>query len=374
MNLLAALVALVALQDDTDYYPLAVGHRWVYHVTAEGDERLHEDYVESFVYRSDKIEKIPVYQLACVSSSERLNVRQTVSIGADGLRVHDDQSGAYSPALLALKLPLTPGDTWESKSSIDAFTVVAKGRIAADETIGVHAGVFTARKVTVRFEVRATKEKAVDTLETRAWYARKVGLVRYEIETKRGLITLRLASFHPADPNAATAAKEWFPTSNNLVWHYDATGFGEKNKLSLEMRRTKSETIPTYSIRELGDQNPPILEVSSDATGLRLHAFESQKLRPPHLVAAFPLKVGSRVESTEVERYRSEMISLVEAEEEVTVKAGTFSTLRIVIATKTRMREAVTVTLWLAKNVGIVKARISAYGDITTLELRSFEK
>jgi hypothetical protein len=91
-------------------------------------------------------------------------------------------------------------------------------------------------------------------------------------------------------------------------------------------------------------------------------------------VATFPLKAGAKIESSELDPDDVRILSLVEGEEKVTVKAGEFATMRLLISIRTRADEIATVTIWLARGVGIVKAKVVSDGRASTLELTSFEK
>jgi hypothetical protein len=165
-----------------DYYPLKVGHTWVYRV---GGEK-----VTIRVSREEVEGKDTFYVLeatgADVTLSERVSVRQ------DGVYRHSAEGMAVKPPLCFLQLPAKAGSSWKVASTSEGLDIRGTFTLGEEE-VTVPAGKF--RTVT-----SACPNMRIDRLEMDLtyWFAPGVGMVKQRLRVGDKEILLELDKFTPA--------------------------------------------------------------------------------------------------------------------------------------------------------------------------------
>lgn len=154
-------VMLVAAEPvNSDYFPLAVGNRWVYE-SSEGSEEAPA--LETWeVVRQEGNGFVVRIQQPFVTVG---GLEEQFEVGGDGVK-HRIQDASPSEPQLILKFPPTAGVRWQSGEGVYALTAVG-------ETVTTPAGAFANCVVVTRWH-KANKITLVST------YAPGVGLIQRE--------------------------------------------------------------------------------------------------------------------------------------------------------------------------------------------------
>ncbi len=183
-------VAAVAQEPATDnektpdYYPLTVGTKWIYAVTADGQKSKLTNQVA-------KIETIDGKKLAVVETLTDGVVTATVHIAATdkGVFCHRMNGVELSPPICILKYPFKKDDTWEVETTVSAEKMTVKGKAVDIEEVTVPTGKYKALK--------AEMDRTVAGVQVTAtfWFAPDVGVVKQTMASSGKEATLVLEKF-----------------------------------------------------------------------------------------------------------------------------------------------------------------------------------
>ncbi len=148
-----------------DYFPLAIGNRWIYE-SSEGTEAAPA--LEAWeVIRQEETNFVLRIKQPYVTSE---SVEELVAASADGVSSLSREAGDHNTQDTAsqffLKSPLTPGATWKNGGGRYAITAI-------DETVTVPAGTFTNC-------VEVTRWSTAGTATVISLYAPGIGMVQRE--------------------------------------------------------------------------------------------------------------------------------------------------------------------------------------------------
>jgi len=192
--------AAAAPPDDDSYFPLAKGHRWVYKNDYDEDtDIIHE------VTASEKVGEVEclVVEHRAVNVKEdrnRLLRKEWLAPGEGGILIHKMLRGRseleVEKPFFKLKLGLKKDEEWEGDAKASENPVHQHCRVEQEETVEVPAGKFKAVKVALKIE--SGQRNVAEGYE---WYARKVGMVKSEMNLRFGAegttLILELKEFKP---------------------------------------------------------------------------------------------------------------------------------------------------------------------------------
>jgi hypothetical protein len=175
------------------YFPIAKGHRWVYKNDYDEDtDVVHE------VTGLEKVGEVDCFVLEYRTHNEALKRTRTLrkewlAAGEGGLRVHQVLRGLSTYPVEApffkMKDALKKDDEWTGATK-GAANAPRYHSVAEEEAeVEVHAGRFKAWKVRVKVESGANH-----SAEGVEWYARGVGLVKFETSIRAGAETFNMVS------------------------------------------------------------------------------------------------------------------------------------------------------------------------------------
>ncbi len=193
-----ALLALLALaapslaQDapvpGSKFYPLAVGSKWEYDITA-GEKKQG---VVAEITGTKEIDGV-----RCVELRSRVNDQDSgvehLRGDQDGVRRYAFAGMSIKPPVLFLKEGAKAGDKWDAMVDISgqqlSFTYEV---IALDEAVKVPAGEYKAMVIKTRF--KATPDQQKET-EVTFYYAPEVGPVKNLITVGDDMVTIELTKY-----------------------------------------------------------------------------------------------------------------------------------------------------------------------------------
>jgi hypothetical protein len=165
----------------------------------------------------------------------------------------------------------------------------------------------------------------------------KVGTCIDEYRRKAGAPATVRVTPAPSKPNAfvVLAPPAW---STGDEWRFSGQGPGAPaGEYTLRVDREETLEGVTYYVLKSGKEESLYRKSDLAAAGERLDGALVYRSIPPRLLFVWPLAVGARWEQThrserptESQVYDSTYTAAVEAEETVTVPAGTFRTLKVV--------------------------------------------
>ncbi len=186
-----------------DYYPLAIGNKWVFRdgddnqITFEIVEKIEIENTDEEAYVSQISNSDP--ELEGIFSYAYLNKRDDgtgVDQYANSVAPGSPDTIIYIPWLPIYNFPLIPGDSWELEFRAklpEGYFIgegVAKYEVLAEETVTVPAGTFEhVIQVRETFEWKLINESLDRTVSTK-WLAPDVGLVKVDQEQTRGEQTM----------------------------------------------------------------------------------------------------------------------------------------------------------------------------------------
>ncbi len=187
---LAAETAPATTKTATEpYYPLAVGNQWDYAVHANGnDTEISNRVAKKEVIDGETLYRIDTSAGGQVSASEHLRHAQA------GLYRDRFNGLEFSPPIILLKNPPTPGETWETDTKVGDQDFKVKCVIGDFEEVRVPAGKFKALTLNVSTTV------GPDTYVSDYWFAPGTGIVQQNLDLAGTKAVLRLKKFSPGVP------------------------------------------------------------------------------------------------------------------------------------------------------------------------------
>jgi hypothetical protein len=187
--------AAVAQDEATDkekapnYYPLTVGTKWTYTLSADGQKKKLTNHVA-------RIETIDGKKLAVVETLVDGTVTGTahILVTDKGVMCHRMNGVDLSPPISVLKYPVKKDETWEIETTLGAEKMTVKVTAGDTEEVTVPAGKYKAVKAEMSQTAAGMKMSAT------SWYAADVGVIKQTMAVGGGTGTLELEKFEPAKP------------------------------------------------------------------------------------------------------------------------------------------------------------------------------
>jgi hypothetical protein len=182
-----------------------------------------------------------------------------------------------------------------------------------------------------------------------------------------------LSAGEPRPTNQATP--NYYPIEAGNAWHYrlDVNG----NEVEVVSRIAKIETIDGIAMGRLeASINGKIVateHIQQGGRGVFRHRNNGQELEPALALLRYPIKAGDKWSGELKVGADTGTYTCETAEEEVTVTAGKFRTIRVTIKL-TEKGKTVNTVYWFANNVGMVKQTVEADAINIRGQLERFEK
>jgi len=173
------------------------------------------------------------------------------------------------------------------------------------------------------------------------------------------------------EPNKLPSAEEFYPLVPGTRWDFSMTVNGVPSEVSYRVAEPEEVNGETqYRIDTLVQRRATSTEhLSHSEQGVVRHRFNGVPMNPPLVLLKNPVKVGESWEtSLEVGGDHIEVQCEILAQEEVTVPAGEFQTLKVNVATVVNEMNLIS-TYWFAPQIGIVKQEIDLGEDRISIEL-----
>lgn len=206
--LLALTAGCARAQAGQETYPLADGLRWTYEADW-AEEGGGEPEVEFRMTSCTAADGRPAFFLSSSSEAPCLFIRQTLRREEGAITLVAENDHVLSTPFPALKLPATPGTTWDAERILAGTKIKLSGAIEAEETIRVPAGDYACVRVHLKIASKLSR-RDWEEVETWSWLAPGVGTVKYKFRSLSTMVTLRLRKFDaipdsPANPETAVA-------------------------------------------------------------------------------------------------------------------------------------------------------------------------
>jgi hypothetical protein len=177
----SGLVPGAPLPENSDYYPLKVGNKWVYR-TSGGDTLTVQ---VSRIEKKDGVDRAVLEML----NDGKVLASEHLSSSARGVFRHRFADVEAPAPVCVLKYPLRKGEAWDMEMMVLGDSITSKARAGDAEEVGVPAGKY--RAIPVRMEAQAGPIKFRMT----AWYAPGVGMIKQVIEAAGQTTTIELEKF-----------------------------------------------------------------------------------------------------------------------------------------------------------------------------------
>ncbi len=176
------------------FYPLAVGNQWDYEVHANGNvSEISNRVAKKEVIDGETLYRVDTSAGGNVSASEHLRHAQA------GLYRDRFNGLEFSPPIILLKNPPTPGEKWETVTKVGDQDFNVKCVIGDYEDVKVPAGTFKALKLNVSTTV------GPDTFVSDYWFAPETGIVQQGLDLAGIKALLKLKKFTAGKPEGAPA-------------------------------------------------------------------------------------------------------------------------------------------------------------------------
>jgi hypothetical protein len=153
----------------SDYFPTAVGTRWVYTTPTA-------DLVEVITAVAEK-DGVTLVTIGNEVPGGKATPIRTIEIRSDGLFLAEEAGKGYNPPVCLLKLPVQVGDSWTTATHRADLGRIQFPRQAVEMTdLQTRAGRFQA----VRVQGETVFENGGQSQPSVYWYARGVGLVQLD--------------------------------------------------------------------------------------------------------------------------------------------------------------------------------------------------
>jgi hypothetical protein len=156
--------------DKADYMPLKVGNKWTYKVEFMGQNL-------TVPQKCTKIEKKGDHDVASLEMEfNNMTVTEQLSSNAKGVFRHSFNGVPVDPPILALKLPVKKGESWEAEIDIGGQKVKANMKVEGEQEVTVPAGKYKAVAVAMEAAVMGQQIKATN------WFAPNVGIIKQKFD------------------------------------------------------------------------------------------------------------------------------------------------------------------------------------------------
>jgi hypothetical protein len=184
------------------------------------------------------------------------------------------------------------------------------------------------------------------------------------------------AAAGPGQVKPVQQTPNYFPLQVGNAWHYQLTANANKAKVVNRIGRTETVNGVALAVLETSVPDKGVVNTEhllQNDKGIFRYRNNTQDLNPPLLLMKFPFKAGEKWEgditiNNEKGKYYSEAQA-----ETITVPAGQFKTVRVVIRAEAGAQKFTT-TYWFAQNIGLVKQTAELPGLNLTMELEKFER
>jgi hypothetical protein len=166
---------------DSDYYPLQVGTTWIY--------RGADKPLTIRVARHEVVDGTPCAVVETLRGKE-VATTQHVFAKSDGVYALKNNDTRLSKPLPLLKLPPSPGLTWQVRFQIGGHDRLATYRIGKTEEIEVPLGKFEAIPLQSQIVEGGVRQMALTH-----WFAREIGMVKQVVQTEGQTRTYELEKF-----------------------------------------------------------------------------------------------------------------------------------------------------------------------------------
>lgn len=180
-----------------DYYPLAVGNKWVYKdkkgntITFEIIDTIDVSGTKVFVKKTTTSEIEDAINYSYISKGNDVINQHAVGGSSAG-----DDTLIFSPILPLYKFPLIPDESWDTEFQVnvpDGFFVgsgKATYRVLSEENISVKAGAFENVFQVEEDFIWEIFGQQIDHTISKQWLAPNVGIIKFINEQTRGGETL----------------------------------------------------------------------------------------------------------------------------------------------------------------------------------------
>lgn len=155
------------------------------------------------------------------------------------------------------------------------------------------------------------------------------------------------------------ADESWFPLVEDARWTYDGHFEGTVYRNTLGLRKLRVDERTVLAFYDLGERIEGQLLMGNmfgdelfRRDGDVLYVADEHRPEEEHVLLRFPLRAGDTTEYRVGSRLTR---TTVEGEDQVTVPAGTFDTLRLSVVVIYDSGDESRHTVWLARGVGLVK-------------------
>jgi hypothetical protein len=187
----------------TDFYPLAVGNRWVYQgqdprekitITCERMEPIKRRVPQKT--GPERVETIESFLMQIVSGDKSLGEQMLVT--EDGVYRYAAAGKEITPPLRILKLPPVKGDSWACQSTTEG--VPLRGEFTLDQETVTLPG----KGATPTWKVSSKGFTVGDhKMEANYWFAEGVGIVKQHVKVGKMDMQILLEDYRPAGASKA---------------------------------------------------------------------------------------------------------------------------------------------------------------------------
>jgi hypothetical protein len=362
LSILSLLAARPASADDGPaYYPLAIGTRWSYTVTAPKQKM-------SLTMEATKTEKVgddPCTVVTTRNADGSLVGDEDIVVRPDGIYRASYAGAQLVPPFCILKFPVTKGETWKTASSCAGEKLAATVTVdAVDQEVTVPAGTFKCVVTSTNDITQNGQNIGALTIS----FAKDVGMVK-EVWSMNGLAsTIELTSFE-AGPN------DYYPLKIGTRASYSLTVPDSRKAVTAEATRTEKQGDETCTVLVTRDQDGKQLaseDILFRSDGIYEAALGDAPFEPPVRILELPVKKGLswKVASKTKAGKLEGTFTIDEVDQEVTVPAGKFSCVVVSSLDLVENGQRLTRKTYFAKGVGLVKkVQVAADGTTMTQEL-----
>jgi hypothetical protein len=177
------------------YYPLKVGKQWTYRVGKESvvirvDKEIPLEFTRD--EKGEKKDKAIGYILTVTSGPRE--VQEQVAVLNDGVFKASTAGKALKPALLILKNPIKPGESWPVEFKTDEGKTIRGKFVTGTESVPL---VLNGKEVKVNTVTVTGKDLQLDEgeMSIKFWFVENIGLVKEHVQVGKHETTLELRGY-----------------------------------------------------------------------------------------------------------------------------------------------------------------------------------